>query len=287
MVRHLGPGGDPLILTVRNDRQLIGIVPLAVRGNRAYFLGSAEVCDYQDIVAAPGQEAAVMRGLVDYLRRVGIQGLDLETLRPDASLCIGLQPLADSGHVKVTQSNCDVTFETALPGSWESYLQQLSGKQRHEVRRKLRRLEAGGPYTFRLAGTGHAFESDIADFLQLFQMNREDKANFMDDAMSVYFSDLMKTMAGQDLLRLYFLDLAGEPAAAVLCFDYGGVRYLYNSGYDARHHNLSVGILSKVFSIRAGIDGGCRRYDFLKGAETYKKRIGGREVALYRCEIEW
>jgi CelD/BcsL family acetyltransferase involved in cellulose biosynthesis len=48
---------------------------------------------------------------------------------------------------------------------------------------------------------------------------------------------------------------------------------------------LSVGIISKVLSIRSGIEAGCRRYDFLKGAETYKKHLGGKEVPLYRCSV--
>ena len=73
--------------------------------------------------------------------------------------------------------------------------------------------------------------------------------------------------------------------ATVLCFDYRGVRYLYNSGYDERFDALSVGVLSKVFSINAAIEAGCRRYDFLKGAEVYKKRIGGHEVPLYRLRV--
>ena len=287
VVHHLGVQGDPLILTVRNERQLIGVVPLAVNGNRAHFLGSADVCDYQDIIAVPGQETAVMQALVDYLRPTDIQSLDLETVRPDAALYKGIQPLADSGQVKVTQSHGDVTFETPLPALWDGYLQQLNGKQRHEVRRKLRRLEANGPFNFRLAGTGRALQSDIAVFMRLFQMNREDKAVFMNDTMSAYFSDLINMLSAHDMLRLYFLELAGDPAATVLCFDFDGVRYLYNSGYDSRYHALSVGIISKVFSIRAGIEAGCRHYDFLKGDEIYKKRIGGRQVQLYRLKIEW
>jgi CelD/BcsL family acetyltransferase involved in cellulose biosynthesis len=86
-------------------------------------------------------------------------------------------------------------------------------------------------------------------------------------------------------LRLYFLEVAGRTVASVLCFDYLGTRYLYNSGYDAQYQELSVGILSKVFSIRTGIESGCGKYDFLKGAETYKKRIGGQERSLYRFDI--
>jgi CelD/BcsL family acetyltransferase involved in cellulose biosynthesis len=260
---------------------------LAIRGRCAHFLGSADVCDYQDIVTVAGREADVVRGMVDYLGRNGIRRMDLETVRPDASVVRGLDLLAASGAASIARSTCDVTFETVLPTSWEGYLGQLSGKQRHEVRRKIRRLETGSPYRYRKAGTGAAFRADIETFLTLFRMNRSDKAAFMNDGMAAYFEVLMNTLADHDLLRLFMLELDGRPASAVLCFDFNGVRYLYNSAYDDRFQAFSVGILSKVFSISEAIDSGCRRYDFLKGAETYKKRIGGGQVDLYRYTVEW
>lgn len=287
VVAHLDPPGDPQILAIREQRQLIGFVPLAVTGDRAAFLGAPQVCDYQDIVSAPGKEAVVLLGVIDYLRQQGVHTLDLETLRPDAALFRGVGPLAQAGKLAAVQSPVEVTYEMPLPQSWEGYLNQLTGKQRHEVRRKVRRLEAGGPYALRMARTGPGLQADIAAFLKLFGMNRRDKADFMDSSMSAYFEDIMNAMAGCGLLRLLFLELAGAPAAAVLCFDYKGTRYLYNSAYNGLYNDLSVGILSKVFSIRSAAEAGIGQYDFLKGAETYKQRIGGREVQLYRCKIEW
>jgi len=93
-------------------------------------------------------------------------------------------------------------------------------------------------------------------------------------------------MAEVGLVRLFLLDLDHRPAAAALCFDHDGTVFLYNSGYDPSFRRLSAGLLDKVFSIRESIAWGRKRYDFLKGAEPYKYRLGGREVALYRCRLE-
>jgi hypothetical protein len=82
------------------------------------------------------------------------------------------------------------------------------------------------------------------------------------------------------------LSVDGEATAGVFCFDYKGIRYLYNSGYNERFKPLSVGVLSKVFSIQKAIEAGCRHYDFLRGPEAYKKRIGGHETPLYQCRLE-
>jgi CelD/BcsL family acetyltransferase involved in cellulose biosynthesis len=284
VVQHLGAPGKPLILAAWQGEQLLGVAPLAVAGDSACFLGSPEVCDYQDLIAAPGCETALLAALIDHLVGLGIRRLVLQSLRPESAALQAVHALAADGrlHPELTPDN--VSYEAGLPADWEAYLQQLGGKQRHEVRRKLRRLESGGPFTFRLAQANGAVIPAMEDFLDLFGRNRADKAAFMTPVMNAYFRDLTAGLAARHLLRLYTLELQGRPAAAVLCFDHRNVRYLYNSAYDERFEELSVGVLCKLFSIQAAIAMGCRRYDFLKGAEAYKRRIGGAEVPLVRCD---
>ena len=48
---------------------------------------------------------------------------------------------------------------------------------------------------------------------------------------------------------------------------------------------LSAGLLSKVLSIKHSIQSAKKRYDLLKGAETYKNRLGGKPVLVYQCDI--
>jgi CelD/BcsL family acetyltransferase involved in cellulose biosynthesis len=104
--------------------------------------------------------------------------------------------------------------------------------------------------------------------------------------MAAFFRSLAEAMAEMQILKLFFLDLDGMPAAAVMCFHYDSTMYLYNNGYDNRYHSLSVGLLSKVLNIKESIHRGVKRYDFLKGDEAYKSRLGGRPVPLYRCQVE-
>jgi CelD/BcsL family acetyltransferase involved in cellulose biosynthesis len=46
-----------------------------------------------------------------------------------------------------------------------------------------------------------------------------------------------------------------------------------------------VGLMCKILSIKDAIETGRKKYDFLKGAETYKYRLGGIEVPLSYCKI--
>ena len=283
---HLGDGQEPHIVTITDNQTLIGIVPLAMDQDRAQFIGPHHVCDYQDIVAAPGHAPTVMTALLDHLSALGLKTLDLRTLRPDAKVLSALNTLAAQKEIRMTTAADDVTFETGLPADWDGYLMQLSGKQRHEVRRKIRRLEANGSYTFRMASNTGDLEPDMNLFFHLFRSNRRDKAQFMTPAMEDYFKALIQGLAEHRMLRLCFLEVKDQPTATALCFDYNGTRYLYNSGYDDQYDELSVGILSKVFSIQNAIETGCTRYDFLKGQEVYKGRIGGNPIDLHHYTID-
>lgn len=283
--RHLGAPGQPHIVQVCQGDQTIGIAPLAVDGTTAYFLGNHEVCDYQDIIGLPDRQQEVLAAVVDHLQRQGVTRLDLRTLHPHAEVLDALKVLAPEQTETALQPD-DVTFEMALPDTWDGYLMQLKSKQRHEVRRKIRRLEDNGSYSLRAITEIDGLDPAAAVFLDLFQRNRQDKAQFMTETMGAYFKDLMHALAQQHMLCLCLLDVNQQPVAAVLCLDYRGVRYLYNSGYDAQYDYLSVGVLSNVLCIKQAIETGCRRYDFLKGSEVYKKRIGGTQVPLHRWVME-
>ena len=122
-------------------------------------------------------------------------------------------------------------------------------------------------------------------FLRLFEANRSDKAAFMTSRRARFFRSLAEEMAGAGAAKLSFLELDAKPAAAVMCFHDPSTVYLYNNGYDHRFRSLSVGLLSKVLSIREAIREGKQRFDFLKGPEAYKRRLGGKPVSLYRCKL--
>jgi CelD/BcsL family acetyltransferase involved in cellulose biosynthesis len=277
------PPAEPLILSVREGGRLIGIAPLQREGSLLRLIGGADVCDHLDVVVAPRRKAEFCKALLDYVSREGATRIELGPIRPDSAVMTGLVPHARERGWPVASETEDVLFEADLPRSWEGYLELLSGKQRHEARRKLRRLEQSATFAFRLVGGRGDIDAGIEDFLRLFRMNRADKAEFMTARMEAFFRVLVRQVPAT---RLGFLDVDGAAAAAVMCFDHGATRYLYNSAFDAGLGSLSVGILCKILSIQDAIFRGLAKYDFLKGNETYKRQLGGRAVPVYHCRIE-
>ena len=277
-LEHFGGTGQPRIYKITEAGVLLGFAPLLVQGDEASLIGSPDVCDYLDFIVAPDRQDDFFSALVAHLRQQGIAALDLGPLRPDSA-----------AQVYFGSRGCcsqeDISYELVLPPSWDSYLSGLAVQQRHEVRRKLRRLQEAGRFAYRIVDAPEAIDAAMDVFLQLFMISRPDKRAFMTVAMEAFFRSLARSMASWGLVRLGFLDIHGAPAAAVMSFQYSGTVYLYNSGFDPRFKHLNAGLLCKVLSIRDSIEGGIKIYDFLKGAEVYKQRLGAAPVPLQRCRV--
>jgi CelD/BcsL family acetyltransferase involved in cellulose biosynthesis len=271
-VRAFWEGGKP-----------IGLAPLRLENGTARLIGDPDVCDHLDLVAAAGREEPFCHALLEALQAERVTRLDLTPLRPDSTVLQALVPAARAAGHPVDLREEGVLFAMDLPASWEEYLQRLSGKQRHEVRRKQRRLEAHGAVDFRMTVQPAALPSALDQFLALFRRNRADKAAFMDARMEAFFRRLTEWVPG---MCIGILSITGIPVSGTLCCDHFGIRYLYNSAYDAGVSHLSVGLAAKLASIREGIERGLSSYDFLKGEEPYKQQLGGRPVPLVHCRID-
>jgi len=284
--QEFGAGVEPCLLSLKQGETVLGIAPLMVKGEKASFLGSVDVCDYLDFVVTPGREEDFFNALLDDLKDKGITLLDLRALRPDSTALINLLPIAKSRGYDVVCQDESVSLELDLPDSFEEYLATLNKKQRHEVRRKLRRLWETGNAGHRCLETGQEVEDYLDTFLQLFTLSQEEKASFMTPGMESFFRSLARTMAGLGLLRFGIIELDSQPAAMTIGFDYNDWHYLYNSAYDPRYNSLSVGLLCKVLCLKESIEKGKKKWDFLKGGEPYKYQLGGREIPLYSCQIK-
>lgn len=278
-----GEGFELYLFDVEQGKNIIGIAPLMVKDSRASFIGDADVCDYMDFVVAPGKERPFFTAVLDKLKKDGIKELCLDSLRYDSTVMTCLIDLAKSEEYEVTVTRENVSLYLDLLSSWEAYLNTLSPKQRRETGRRFRRLDEEGDINYRVVEDAEPEVLDI--FFRLLRKSRKDKAAFMNARMESFFRSLADTMAEAKLLRFGILEISKKPVAAVMCFDYNDRVYLYNSGYDPEYGYLSVGLLSKLLSIKDSIERGKKVYDFLKGPEEYKYRLKGREIPIYSCRI--
>ena len=283
---NFGRNAALYLLSVRHQGRTIGIAPLQRSDDTVRLIGDKNVCDNLDFIVAPNNATEFYHRLITYLKQDGVKRLELEPIRRYSSVMTHLLAVAEKSGCKISYADDELSYALKLPASWDDYLNILTGKERHEIRRKLRRLDEAGQINFRMVKNAESVSEEMEIFLDLFGSNRSDKAEFMNDQMVSFFSGLATSLNEAGILKLFFLDLDQIPVAATMCFDYRSTMYLYNNGYDKRFGSLSVGLLGKVFSIKESIHSGLQTYDFLKGAERYKQRLGGQPYQLYRCLIE-
>lgn len=283
--QNFGYGAELYLRAVRRRDKIIGISPLQIRDGRASIVGSIDVCDYQDFITTPDMEMIFFNAVLDDLRQKGIKSLDMEPVRPDSSVFTHLMPIAQERHYQISYHQVDVSLDMNLPHSWDEYMEMLNGKQRHEMRRKMRNLQEMGETSYRAIDDRSAIPKAINTFLKLFPEARKDKAEFMTSQMQTFFRSLAEALAEIGIMRFGVLESGRRPVAMVMCFDYNENIYLYNSAYDPTYSSLSAGIISKARCIQESIQKGKRKFDFLKGSEQYKYYLGGKEIPLYRCQI--
>ena len=265
-----------------------GLASLARAGRALSFVGAPDTFDYNDFLVRPGFEAVFYPTLLDLLDGQQWDTLNLDSLIEDSPTLTHLPDLARARGHAVTVEYEDVTSGVTLPADWEQYLALLTKKDRHELRRKLRRLDAQTQWQWYCLREPAAVTEAFDDFLSLMRMSRPDKIDYMTPQRERFFRDLAQRMAELSRLRLFFMEINGQRAAASLCFDYRGARLLYNSGYDPDLAYYSVGLLLHAMCVKDAIesDAGLTYFDFLRGPEPYKAHLGGRQKSLYRMVVQ-
>ena len=279
--RNFGEDSQLCILTIRNADALLGIAPLMVKDGVASFVGDKDLFDYFDFLVPLATEETFYEALCDYLLNLDWHTLELSSLPQESPTLRYLPAVADMLGVGAEVTREEMTPVASLPASWDEYLGGLTKKNRHELRRKLRRLEKTDNHRQYSIDDLDGLTDGMGDFFRLMRASSHEKDEFLTPEREQFFLDVAFELAPKDRFKLYFLEVSGVRVASCICFDYDDSYLLYNSGYDPNYSDLSVGLLNKALCIRAAIEEGRHSFNFLKGTERYKYDLGGTDKAVY------
>ena len=287
--RAFGTGPLHLLAAQDGEGEWVGVLPLyeipSPDGPVVRLVGGTDVADYLDLIAVAGREEEVWKALLPALAELPWRIADLRPLpaaSPTPALLAGLAPSAGLASRTAVEDRCPVI---ELPATWGAYLAGLSGKDRHELRRKMRRAEAGQP-RMEVARDPAAMAELMDGFVALHRRSKVGKARFMDEPMEAFFREMGRELAAAGLAALWMLWLEDRPAAALLCLEQGGAVNLYNSGFDPEARAMSPGVVLIARTIEDAIARGFRRYDFLRGEEPYKYGFGAVPTEVLRVTLE-
>ncbi|HEY2981725.1 MAG TPA: GNAT family N-acetyltransferase [Anaerolineales bacterium] len=287
-----------VLVSASDNGRLIGIAPLFVAehdtsaalgtgGARALMLvGSIEISDYLDLIVREVDLPRFLAGLLDFVLSSGPSagsGLDWWNLPDSTPTLATLRAEAGRRGWNYAQEIYRPTPTIVLNGGYEAYLAGLEKKQRHEMRRKVRRAEERGARWY-LAGEGANLEAEIEAFLTLME-DDQNKANFLRPAMRAQMRLCMRAAHENGWLWLAFLEIDGRKAAAALNFDYQNRLWGYNSGVDSSFLELSPGWVLLTYTLQWAAEHGRAEFDFMRGDEEYKYRFGALNRHVMRAKV--
>ncbi len=289
-----GEWGDAQLRLViaREAGSLVGLAPFFRAqhdGHQAWLLlGSIEISDYLDIVVSVGREEKFAEGLLDLAAAQPgqeLQVVDLYNLRAGARTLAVLPDIAGGHGWRPETYELHPCPSIALPATWESFLEHLDKKQRHEVRRKLRRGQGDeGAIEWFIAGPEADIHKEIESLLDLMRED-ERKARFLSESMTEHFRLTLAAAHAAGWLQLAFLTVDGQRAAAYANFDYLNRIWVYNTGIAPRFAARSPGWILLARLIEWSIDHGREAFDFMRGKEAYKFQWGGVSQPIHRLKL--
>jgi len=279
-----------LVSARKEDGRLTGIAPLFQAehdGKQALMLlGSLEISDYLDLIVRADDLSCFLSGLLDALASPDWSVLDWYNLPEDSPTPAALEAEAAKRDWTFNREPFRPSLYVPLPGDFEEYLAGIDKKQRHEIRRKMRRAESDErSVRWYIVEDESRLEAEIDDFLAL-MANDHHKGDFLTEVMRTQMRASVHAAFRAGWLQLAFLEVDGRKAAGYFNFDYGNRIWVYNSGLDFDYSDLSPGWVLLGYLLQWANENGRAEFDFMRGDEDYKYKFGGVKRDVLRVRLE-
>ncbi|HEX2471010.1 MAG TPA: GNAT family N-acetyltransferase [Candidatus Limnocylindrales bacterium] len=273
------------------DLRLTPVPPTAT----AILLGASYHADYATILTEPDDLPAVAKAVAGYVASPASGAWDVVDLRrlrcadptgTELAAAFGALEMAQGWTLNVDREDVCPVATLPVGVDIETYLGTLGKKERHEIRRKVRRARAVGEV--RLVDSADPL-ADIDVFIDLHQRRWGDEGLFPPtrggDQSRVLIRRLFELFGADGPLGLTMLWVGDRRIAAGLHFETGDELLYYNAGIDPAARELSPGVLMIYSYVQRALERGIRRMDFLRGDEPYKYEWGAVDEPIQRVLV--
>ncbi|NOY29030.1 MAG: GNAT family N-acetyltransferase [Planctomycetes bacterium] len=264
-----------------DPEHLVAVLPCYLdtsltRGKVLRLLGDGEVCsDHLSLLVDPANAQPVSQALAKHLVLQGKEWdlIDFPTLDEQDEAMRLLASALRSHDCHVSRQAGPNSWSIALPGSWEEFLMLLSKSHRKQLRRLEKRALNTGLCVWHLAETQQDFDiawTILVDLHQRRRISLGEPGCFASQRWSDFHRDVAQQLLQSGRLRLSWLELGGQPAAAEYNLAGHQTTFAYQGGIDPDRLEEGAGQLSLIYTIRHAIDEGHLAFDLLRGDEPYK-----------------
>ena len=173
----------------------------------------------------------------------------------------------------------DITVYIQLPDNYDSYLNNLSKKNRHELKRKKRIFEDNfDHFSYEQSKNENIFN----EFIKLHRESVGAKGKYMNKYVEKFYKSLFR----QKKWAIHYIKHEDSMIAGAFVYESDKVEYLYNSCRDHNLDEFNTGTYLNDQLIQNSIKKSKSYFDFLKGEEKYKFNFGGEVHQLYDLKIK-
>lgn len=276
-----GKGKDLEILLVRDElNNMAGLAPLMSEDGGLSFIANHEVTDFCDFISLKKYQERFYLTLLDWLHERASDFSRMEFINIPASspTTSEFARLASTRGFICRIEETEVAPAVSLPDTFAKYLHNLERKNRHELRRKIRKLESRGPVHIERVMEPAEINMAIQRFISLHRKSEPAKQEFWQkEGVPEFFQKLLSLFSLEEWTELYLLTIEGMLIGALVDFLYDDTLFLYNVAYDRDFSSLSPGFYLFSHSIKQAIEEGREKADFLRGREKYKYFFGAND----------
>ena len=258
------------------------IAPIAIKDNIAYFCGSKDVFDYHNLIYDKNVNNQSIKLIIDHLLIDDkVLKIELNSIIQKSHLHDCLINLQDDYDIEFVDE--DVSPGISLPDSFDEYLSNLTKKNRHEIRRKIRKFEKN--FELKIINANHEnVDKLLLEFIRLMKLNPEKKLFLNQDRVN-FMSKIIKYSVLEGRGELNFIEINKDLVSTSFAFKNNEKLFVYNSGFNNDYSEYSVGLINHVYNIKNKINT-YSYIDFLRGDEEYKYRIGCEDRNLLTINIK-
>lgn len=284
-------GKDLLLMKMKRDGETMAIVPLYRKeeaGRKILrFVGGIDLTDYLGPICSLEDRDPVADALVEWLATTDVEWdeFDAHNMPVPLGFAEFLVERADAKGFRFELEQEETSAVLPLPGDWDAYLASLVSKERHELKRKRRRLEREHPDARIRTATPDTLDADFQTFVDMHRGAEGHKGHFMRPEIATFFRRLADASMPLGWLRLDLLEIGDRAVASTFGFQIERKFYLYNSAYEPDAARLSPGLVLVSQLVKRAIEDDLELFDFLRGPERYKYQLGAQAVPLNNARI--
>jgi hypothetical protein len=311
MDRHVVEPSDKAMHTTIRHSEPASLTPVDSTACAVYF-GASYHADYATVLADPANLGAAAEALATAFADGAVTppptqadpdhpepwaAIDLRRLRlgdPAAealATAFGNHEMAEGWTLNVEREDVCPVVTIPMGVDIDGLLGTLGKKERHEIRRKVRRAEAAGEVELVESADPLA---DLDAFIDLHQARWAERGLFPPTPggdQGRHFVRRLFDLFGERrgpsdwTIHLGFLTVAGRRIGAEIHFETADTLLYYNAGIDPEARDLSPGVVLTERLVRRAIERGKSRFDLLRGNEPYKYEWGAVDEPIQRILV--